>query len=74
MPRPNTPDLDTINITRMINRRQPNAPTHNTHVGARPSFEQERRSHVPTKAARPKGEGQDGARVYLARVANPGHD
>ena len=29
-------------------------------VGARPSFEQERRSHVPTKAARPKGEGQDG--------------
>ena len=24
------------------------------------SFEQERRSHVPTKAARPKGEGQDG--------------
>ena len=29
-------------------------------VGARPSFEQERRSHVLAKAARPKGEGQDG--------------
>ena len=30
------------------------------HHFPRPSFEQERRSHVPTKAARPKGEGQDG--------------
>ena len=27
-------------------------------VGARPSFERERRSHVPTKAARPKGDGR----------------
>ena len=40
-------------------------------VGARPSFEQERRSHVPTKAARPKGEGQDGPSLPRPNPATP---
>ena len=38
---------------------------------SRSSFEQERRSHVPTKAARPKGEGQDGPSLPRPHPATP---